>query len=211
MSNSTDRTIARRTFLRGAASIVGATALGIPGKALASSLNVAMPLAPTPLAVMYWDGASLVSADTLPFGDMSLSSVKLTIHGYGAMEELRRLDVHPTVRTSLGTRDVAFYAWTAPPSGTNVTRCVMPVDLKTGLRLSTHIVVDGNEQDVSTAFLIAGASGAKLREGCYVLCAANPSWETYELVSGPDGMRLVSRADQTPAPFQHIVITVARA
>ncbi|HVT12557.1 MAG TPA: hypothetical protein VHE55_09835 [Fimbriimonadaceae bacterium] len=211
MSNSTDRTIARRTFLRGAASLVGASALGLPAATL-SAIAEPLPLGSPSLAVMFWDGTSLVAADSLAMGDLSLASVQLTFYGFGQAAEIRHIDVHPAVRTALGRRDAVFYAWTAPPNGVACTRCVMPVDVNAGLTVSTRILVDGSEEDATTAFVVAKSSGPKLLEGEYVLCAApGILWKQFEIVSGPDGARLVSRVDRSAAPFQHVVLTVVRA
>lgn len=174
-------------------------------------MGAAMPLSTLPLAVMFWNGTAFVPADSLPVGDMSLASAQLTIHGFGSTAEIRRVDLHPQIRTTLGTRDAVFYAWTAPPQGESITRCVMPVDLKTGLHVSTHVIVDEVEEDVVTAFVVGATPGPKLKEGSYVLCAAQAAWQLYELVSGPNGAQVVSRSDQSPAPFQHVVVTVVRA
>jgi hypothetical protein len=206
MPHSLDRTIPRRTFLRGAAGLLGATALGIPSSAL--SAPMAFVASDLTFAVMYWNGSAFVPAQDLSSGDQSLGSVQVTLHGFGTQGEIRWIDLVPLVRTPKGTQESAFYAWTAPPNGLAKTRCTMPVDLIAGLHLSTRVVVDTAVEDILTPFTISSAKGPKLREGSYVLCAAKVSWKGLEL--RPDG-QVVNRLDQSPVAFQYVVASFARA
>src|SRR5579862_3135524 len=101
MSNSPDRSIPRRTFLGGAASLIGAAALGLPQSTAGAT---APPASSLSIAVMYWNGASLVPAASLSSGDLTLSSVQLTFHGYGSAAEIRSINLLPLIRTLKGTQ-----------------------------------------------------------------------------------------------------------
>jgi hypothetical protein len=207
MPKSTDKSFPRRTFIRGAAGLLGASALGVPTAALAAPL-AAMPVLSTALSVMFWDGKSFFSADSLVSGDQTLASVQITLKGSGPTAEIRAINLIPLVRTADGPREAPFYAWTAPPAGLPTTRCVMPVDLKSGLSLSARVLIGKEAQDCVVPFSVTKDLGPKLCEGRYVLCAASVSWSDWELL--PNG-QLARRSDGAPADFQYVVLTVARA
>lgn len=201
MKSKTEKgTINRRAFLTGAAGLVGASALGMPSAAVAAAAQTVSRGAAAP-TLLYWDGVEFMSPSNLRTNDPSLDSVQITLSGHGT-GSIRSIDLRPKLATG---EQAVFYAWTAPPNGVALTQCVMPVDKMSGLQLGIGL-------GPKSLPLSLGATGAgpKLRVGTYVLALGDLSAGQYVFDPTSEVGPVVSSVDGQPAPFQYVVIGIAR-
>ncbi|MCC7434113.1 MAG: twin-arginine translocation signal domain-containing protein [Methanoregulaceae archaeon] len=146
--------IARRQFLKGAAAVAGATAIGaLPQLAQSATKPLVVP------TLLLWDGTRFVEARSTRATGAAMGQAEIEIEVYGSPTRLRGID--QVVRTS-GGEEVAFKAWTAPPSG--ATRVRFEADVREGLHLRLQLI-DGEHDLV--------VSSAQLAEGVYVLSFGN--------------------------------------
>lgn len=203
MASHEDRTIPRRAFIRGAAGLIGASAIGLPSSALAF-LNPSSVLG---VSCAYWNGSSFVPAESLKSGDSTLTAIRLTIAAGGEAGDLFGIDASPMVGSGRSVKPAVFHAWTAPPEGVQVTQCVLPVHSTAGLTLTPVVVIKGKEVESPLPFTTRTLSGPKLREGEYVVVAGSVNWNAFAMEQG----KMVNRSNHEPASIQHAVLTVERA
>lgn len=213
MSKSPESRIPRRTFLRGAAGVLGASALSFaPTSVLAKALNGALlgrESKPT-VNVAYWDGSRFVPADALSSGDDRITSVRLTMRGFGGEGPLHAVDLHSVVEHDGGTQRMPFHAWTAAPNGCGQARFVMPVAAD-GLLFSAQVGDPKKPVAVEGSLHTGFGAGPKLTEGVYVLSCGDTGLGDFELSTEGAHTTVVRRGSAEPADFQHVVVTVERA
>mgnify|MGYP000993085662 CR=1 FL=1 len=142
--------IARRQFLKGAAAVAGATAIGaLPQLAQSATKPQVVP------TLFHWDGARFVDARSMRAAGAALDQAELEIEVHGSPTRLRGID---QVVDLAGGAHVAFMAWTAPPSG--ATKVRFEADVRDGLHLRLHLI-DGVHDLV--------ISSGQLTEGIFVL------------------------------------------
>jgi hypothetical protein len=204
MENHSDPTIPRRTFLRGAVGLVGASVLAT-SPALAS-----FAMLEEPLSIMYWNGERFVPAYTLT-PDRTIQSVDLELHGFGGPGAIRSIDCNPLISTPKGLTSATVYAWTAPPRGCDTTKLRMPVDANSGLRFT----VDCGQQSgpASVLFAVAGTKvDPKLREGVYAIAVGNIDWAALELDESEGSAQIRRRsAEGEGSLFQHVLLKIRAA
>lgn len=146
--------IARRQFLKGAAAVAGATAIGaLPQLAQSATRSKIVP------ALLFWDGTRFVPARSVTGTGLVLEQVQIEIESRGGPTQLRGID---QVVQLPGGEHATFMAWTAPPSGSAKVR--FEADVRAGLHLRLQLI-DGS-QDLSM-------SPRELSDGVYVLTFGN--------------------------------------
>jgi hypothetical protein len=202
MDNQRDHTIPRRTFLRGAAGLVGASALSLtPAGALAAFA----PPEALVLSVVFWDGERFVPASSVT-PDSAILAVDLQMQGFGETTSIRSIDCNPLVVGANGPEPATVYAWMAPPYGTGRSRLRMPVDPTQGLTLT--VTSNGKSTPAAVRFVTSGSGvEPKLREGVYVIAAAKVAWSALELDETNEGSPVRYRAGEgEPAGFQYVLV-----
>lgn len=208
MAKLVDSKLPRRSFLTGAASLVGATVMGLPKLARADDGGRGN-LKKSPVSIGFWDGSRFVSADRLEAGDATLGSVRLDMRGYGSGSVLGSISVSSWASTSTGNGWAPFLAWQAPPQGCGKARFVMPVDTTHGLRISTQ-EVSGGAASVTDINLIAGTgSGPKIQAGTYVVAVGRVNWDSYHLDTSAAGGPVVAMLG-APALPHYVVVNLTR-
>lgn len=203
MSEIETSMIPRRTFLRGAAGVVGAGVLGA-SPAIAGALQLSGGVAPT-VSIAYWDGKKFIPAERLPRGDAGLHSISVSLVGYGKPGNLIGLDTYNPIKVGAKMQNVSFMAWSASLRGGSRTKFVMPVQPGSGIRLAAK-TISGKERFSSDVQLSNGtASAPKLREGTYVITASPISWGVHTLDLTHPENPLVG------PPVQYVLLTVERA
>lgn len=197
MSNLEDRTIPRRAFIRGAAGLIGASAIGLPKLALA---NWGAPVS-AQLSCAHWNGVTFVPAESLSAGDKTLDTVVVKLSAGGPEGNISSIDTSTFIASKVGATEAVFHAWTAPPYGGSTARFVQPVQ-KGALRLIATV----NGAETPVAFTVGPGTGPKLIEGAYVLVAGALDWSQYALVAG----KLVDRVSNEAVNFQHVRIDIER-
>lgn len=183
--------IARRDLFRGAAALLGGSALG-----LVPTLAEAAPKA-APLSLGYWNGARFVAAESLVSGDSTLDRVRLTLTSAGG-GGFDALEAHAPAR---GRERVPFILWVSPPAGIVRSRAKVATEFDGSLVLGVNVKGEKRRE----VHLAAGRSaGPKLREGTYVLAPESDDWASFRL---DENGQIVQRRTSTP----HVVIVVERA
>lgn len=199
MSDSLNPNLDRRTFIRGAATAVGATA--IAGSGIASNLALTAPV----ISVAYFDGKRLIPIDRMPAADRTLRRVEVTLQGFGK-GKMRRITANFPVRTPKGVKPHPFHAWS---TGGFTSKFEMPVDSKNGLSLSVAQGTAKAETATALTLGVGSAKGAKLREGMYIIAAGPVNWASYRFeaddVNGP-----LLAAGGRPTSLQYTVLTIGR-
>jgi len=199
MAFTKNRSFARRDFLRGAAGLVGASVVGLPGLAEAQT-TIGGIISAQPVSVAYWDGVAWVLATSLPKGDASLQTVAIGLHGYGSGTSIRSIDAYPG--------KIPFSAWSAAPQGCPATQYGAPVG-PGGVLLSVNIQSGPKTVPIPILFTPGSGTGPKLREGVYALALGKVDWIAYGYAPSTDHSPLVD-ASGNPATFQHVIMTVTR-
>jgi hypothetical protein len=213
MSENKPNLLDRREFLQGAATVVGAVAIGVGTNSEAAPSSVKTKSTPK-LSVGFWDGDSLHNASALPSGDASLAgtSVKMIISGkQHAGSLVNAIDVHYPVLSEGTQTAVPHHAWTRVAHRTMTNIAVVPV-VDNGVRLSVQ------HQGMETPLHLSlndDSSALKLRIGTYVIASHDIAWGMYQMEASndPGEARLVHRtlSGFVPANIEHITVTVERA
>ena len=199
MIDRTRNSIARRDFLRGAATLAGASVLG------PSAVARALFPVQASVALFYWDGERLLPADRLPGGDPGIDRVRLTIGGHGDASDLQALNAIFPVLTSAGLRAFPYHAWVA---GGSRSRFTMPVDEDGNVTL--RVELSGKQATAGDLRLnVGGRSGPKLREGVYVLVSGDVDLGGFVLDPKDDDSPLVDR-NGLLAPFGYLTLAIER-
>lgn len=210
MQNPENNQFPRRAFLKRATAAVGATILTVgPVSSVASAMGRS-PIVEGAPSMGYWNGTSFVAASDLPFGDLGLTSVALTIQCFGPLGDLVTLDANALVPVGKSVIQKApFQAWVAGPSGSKEVRFVMTTDTVQGLSLTAHTRVHkGSVQPVELRLIHGTEEGMKLREGIYVLTAATMNWNSYTYDAENLDAPLTGPAGPVTS-LQYLVLTVS--
>lgn len=180
----------RRAFLRGSATIVGASVVGAGAEALAP--------AKVTLAVAFVDGNRLVNADRLASADQGLKTVTVTITVFDSRASLKAIDAIFPVKAGSAIRPTPYYAYTA--GGAQRVRFTMPVD--SGIEFSVRL-----PNGAAPLRLVTSGVGRKLREGTYVLAEGSPTWGVVR-VDRNDEEHPLRTGDGRPVPFSFALLDI---
>jgi len=183
----------RRDFLRGSATLVGASVVGAGAEALAP--------AKVTLAVAYVDGQRLVSADRLSSADQGLRAVTVTVTVYDQRASLKAIDAIFPVKAGRDVRPTPYFAYTA--GGVRKVRFTMPVE--DGLEFAVRL-----PNGAAPLRLVTSGVGRKLREGTYVIAEGSPVWGATR-VDRTDDEHPLRTGDGSPVPFSFALIDVEMA
>lgn len=180
----------RRDFLRGSATIVGASVVGAGAEALAP--------AKVTLAVARVNGDRLVDADRLTSADQGLKAVIVTVIAHDARASLKAIDAIFPVENGSVVRPTPYFAYTA--GGAQKVRFTMPVE--GGIEFAVKL-----PNGSAPLRLVTSGVGRKLREGTYVLAEGSPTWGAVR-VDRTDEEHPLRTGDGRPVPFSFALLDV---
>ncbi|MEQ1822297.1 MAG: hypothetical protein ABL949_07300 [Fimbriimonadaceae bacterium] len=158
MNNSLNPNLDRRTFLRGATTAIGASAVASSGLAALAPVEAVA-------SVAMIEGDNLIPGEWLTASKVPLERVQITIESRGAGKL--------TGLTAVFGK-YPFQAWTA---GGGRCRFEMPVG-RDGITL---ILSQG---EVSSKVILSSSGKTKLREGNYALAAGRVNWKLFRAEAG---------------------------
>lgn len=194
MSDNLNPNLDRRTFLRGATTVIGASALAQSGLVSAVATEGV-------ISVAFVDGERLIPAQWLVKSSVPMEKVEIKVTGRGK-GELTSLKANFLVRFQTTARRYPFFAWVA---GGGRGHFEMPVDKKTGLNFTLS---QGKGKSEATTELQLGSTtgGFVLREGTYLIAAGKVDWKGLRMESGA-----IVGAGGQPVNLQYVRLSIARA
>ena len=202
----------RREFLRNAAGVAGALALGWEAERAEAASQQSEGQAEPTLAVAYWDGTRLIDAKHLASGEAALihSGVRLRVNSHAGGEALRALNAYYLTE---GNAHVPYHAWKQSALGHTSARFTMPVTGGDGILLSAR-------HDSTETFGRLHTDGSlgqpKLRAGLYVLAVGLTNWagchfDPQALAIGAPPLTCRTLSGFVPARFGYRVLSVEAA
>lgn len=205
----------RRAFLKSAALLGSATALGISPVPWAGAAPGSMNAGQSLTTLSYFSDQGLVDARTLRSGDSSLAGpgVRVTIENYGlpaGVEPLFRMFVGVfIVGNGAQSESVPFYAW-APTIPVKRSSFFMPVSPADGILFS--LMTNEPEFPVEPYYLTIDNTvpAAKLRTGLYVIASGFGRAGRLAPRTENGVVRMAGMYGEPPY-FEHLLIDIARA
>ncbi|HEY3780532.1 MAG TPA: twin-arginine translocation signal domain-containing protein [Fimbriimonadaceae bacterium] len=186
----------RRSFLQGAAGVVGVAAVGLPKFALAAS-------GANSLQLYFWNGSRFQSADSMLSGDVTLDTVRLTILSFGK-GSISAIDANGFDAAEGTEEKTSFRAWSTRSAAS--ARLIVAVQGGVDLTVTQGV---GENQSQARVLLATGLGGnGKLREGTYVLTDQKVNLSSFDFNKA--GMQKGIESASVSAPNQYFLVTVER-